>query len=74
MVVPEPQLPFKRMMFMDLTLRMVIVYAIPEQAKQDAIKDIEEVLSNNEFSHRIAYELPFEQMAKSHELIDFAIS
>ena len=69
-VVPEPKLPFKHMMFMDLTLRMVIVYAMPEEAKRLAISDINEVLTNNEFSHRIAHSLPFEQMAKSHELIE----
>jgi NADPH:quinone reductase-like Zn-dependent oxidoreductase len=69
-VVPEPQLPFKDMMFMDLTLRMVIVYAMPESAKLAAIKDIDEVLSRNEFSHRIAHEVPFDDIAKSHELIE----
>ncbi|QDP00220.1 MULTISPECIES: NADPH:quinone reductase [Thalassotalea] len=70
MVVPEPQLPFKRMMFMDLTIRMVIVYAIPEEAKQQAISDIDTVLSKQLFSHRIAHSLPFEEMAASHELIE----
>lgn len=70
MVVPEPQLPFKHMMFMDLTIRMVIVYAMPENAKQQAIDDIEVVLTNNLFKHRIAHSLEFEEMAKSHELIE----
>ncbi|WNC67726.1 NADPH:quinone reductase [Thalassotalea nanhaiensis] len=69
-VVPEPKLPFKDMMFMDITLRMVIVYAMPEQAKLDAIADIEQVLKNNSFSHRIAHALPFNEMAKSHQLIE----
>lgn len=69
-VVPEPKLPFKQMMFMDLTLRMVIVYAMPEEAKLQAIKDIEEVLSDSSFSHRITYSLGFSEMAKSHELIE----
>lgn len=70
MVVPEPKLPFKQMMFMDLTIRMVIVYAMPEAAKQQAISDIEDVLSKETFAHRIAHSLPFEEMAKSHELIE----
>lgn len=69
-VVPEPKLPFKEMMFMDLTLRLVIVYAMPEQAKRQAISDIEQVLSNDLFSHRITHSLPFDEMAKSHELIE----
>lgn len=70
MVVPEPQLPFKHMMFMDLTIRMVIVYAMPESAKELAINDIEHVLTNNLFTHRIAHSLEFDDMAKSHELIE----
>ena len=68
--VKEPKLPFIQMMFMDLTLRMVIVYAIPEEAKQQAISDIYSALSANKLIHRIAHTLPFEQMAKSHELIE----
>lgn len=70
MVVPEPKLPFKQMMFMDLTIRMVIVYAMPDDAKRQAIEDIAEVLETDAFSHRIAHELPFSEMAKSHELIE----
>jgi NADPH:quinone reductase-like Zn-dependent oxidoreductase len=69
-VVPEPKLPFRDMMFMDLTLRMVIVYAIPEEAKQDAIRDIHEALQNNRLVHRIAHTLPLSDIAKSHALIE----
>ncbi len=36
-VLPEPSLPFRTMMFMDLTVRMVIVYAMPETAKAQAV-------------------------------------
>jgi NADPH:quinone reductase-like Zn-dependent oxidoreductase len=69
-VVPEPKLPFKEMMFMDLTLRMVIVYAMPEEAKQAAIDDITEVLSAGQMRHRIAHVVPLDQLAHSHELIE----
>lgn len=69
-VVPQPQLPFKEMMFMDLTLRMVIVYAMPEKAKQQAVADTFKALSEDKLQHRIAHSLPFIEMAKSHELIE----
>lgn len=69
-VVPQPQLPFKEMMFMDLTLRMVIVYAMPEEAKMQAIADTQKRLQEGSLQHRIPHVLPFEQMAKSHELIE----
>lgn len=70
MVVPEPALPFKRMMFMDLTIRMVLVYEMPEAAKQQAVDDIRTVLDNNEFTHRIAHELALADIDRAHELIE----
>jgi NADPH:quinone reductase-like Zn-dependent oxidoreductase len=70
MVIPEPKLPFRDMMFMDLTLRMVIVYAIPESAKQQAIEDIHSALENETLVHRITHEVSLTDIAKSHELIE----
>ncbi len=69
-VVREPQLPFLRMMFMDLTVRMVIVYAMPEEAKVQAIDDICTMLAQEKLQHRIPHVLPFDDMARAHELIE----
>jgi NADPH:quinone reductase-like Zn-dependent oxidoreductase len=69
-VVPEPALPFRTMMFMDLTVRMVIVYAMPEEAKAQAVSDTQAALTEGGLQHRIAETLPFEQMAKAHEVIE----
>ncbi|MEM8561825.1 MAG: NADPH:quinone reductase [Pseudomonadota bacterium] len=69
-VVKEPQLPFLQMMFMDLTIRMVIVYAMPEDAKALAIGDINVALTDEALSHRIAHVVPFEQTAHAMELIE----
>ena len=68
--VKEPKLPFLRMMYMDLTLRTVIVYAMPEAAKQHAIEDITRTLNANILKHRVAHRVPLEQLAKSHQLIE----
>jgi NADPH:quinone reductase len=70
MVVPEPVLPFKRMMFMDLTLRFVIVYAMPEAAKQNAIAAIDEALTKGTLIHRMAARYPLAQMAEASDLVD----
>jgi NADPH2:quinone reductase len=69
-VVPEPALPFRTMMFMDLTVRMVIVYAMPEEAKARAVADTHAALTEGALQHRIAETLSFEQMAKAHEVIE----
>lgn len=66
----SPTLPFYRMMFMDLTIRLVIVYAMPESAKQQAIADIDAALKAGTLKHRIAKVLPLDQCAKAHRLIE----
>lgn len=68
--VPQPQLPFLRMMFMDLTLRLVIVYAMPEAAKQAAIADLDLYLRENRLIHRVAHTVALDEIARAHELIE----
>ena len=69
-VVTEPKLPFYQMMFMDLVIRLVIVYAMPESAKQAAIEDIDHALSENHLQHRVAHTLPLDDIALAHDLIE----
>jgi NADPH2:quinone reductase len=69
-VVTEPKLPFYRMMFMDLLLRLVIVYAMPESAKQAAIDDIASALSEDRLQHRIAHVVSLDEIVRAHELIE----
>ena len=68
--VTEPKLPFFEMMYKDITLHFVIVYAMPEEAKQHAIADINEALSADKLQHRIAHTLPLAEIAKGNELIE----
>ncbi len=69
-VVTEPKLPFYRMMFMDLLIRLVIVYAMPESAKQAAISDIDRALREDLLQHRISHVLGLDEIARAHELIE----
>ena len=57
-------------MFMDLTVRMVIVYAMPEEAKAQAVADTRAALIEGGLQHRIAETLPFDQMANAHDIIE----
>ena len=68
--VPEPQLPFYRMMYKDLTIRTIIVYAMPESAKQQAIADIDKALRKEALHHRIAETMPLADIVRSNELIE----
>ena len=68
--VPQPKLPFYRMMYQDLRIRLVIVYAMPEEAKQRAIADIDEALRAGTLQHRVAHVVELDEIAKAHELIE----
>jgi len=69
-VLPEPKLPFFRMMYKDLTVRFVIVYAMPESAKQFAIADIEKALQRDELIHRVADKFLLNDIAVANESIE----
>ncbi len=66
----NPSIPFVRMMFMDITIRMVLVYAMPIEAKKAAIKDITNFLVQNRLHNRLAATYPLEETIKAHEVIE----
>jgi NADPH2:quinone reductase len=68
--VSEPTLPFFTMMYKDLTLRTIIVYAMPEAAKQQAIADIDKALQGDALQHRIARTMPLADIVSSNEVIE----
>ena len=68
--IKQPEIPFLQMMYMDLTVRMIIVYAMPESAKEKAINDTNDMLAKGLFKHRISAVLPLSNLAQSHELIE----
>ena len=68
--VSEPTLPFFTMMYKDLTLRTIIVYAMPEAAKEHAIADIHEGLKAITLQHRIAQTLSLDDIVDSNEVIE----
>jgi NADPH2:quinone reductase len=67
---PEPRIPFYRMMYLDLAVRTVIVYDMPESAKMQAMQDIDKAMNAGWLKHRIAYRLPLAEIAQAHELIE----
>lgn len=68
--IAEPKLPFFEMMYKDITVRLIIVYAMPETAKTAAIDDIETALTNDTLRHRIAATLPLADIAQANELVE----
>lgn len=68
--VKEPQLPFFRMMYLDLTIHFVIVYSMPEPAKKLAIADITQAFRDGMLQHRIADRVPLAEIARANELVE----
>jgi NADPH:quinone reductase-like Zn-dependent oxidoreductase len=68
--VPEPKLPFFQMMYKDLTIRMIIVYAMPDSAKDHAVADITKALREEALQHRIAHKLPLDRIAEGNEIVE----
>ena len=66
----EPKLPFLKMMYKDITLRFVIVYAMPEVAKEHAVSDIAAALAEDTLQHRIAATLPLADIATGNQMIE----
>lgn len=67
---PEPVLPFYKMMYKDLTVRMIIVYAMPDSAKDHAVADINSALSGGLLKHRVAHSLPLDDIATGNEIVE----
>jgi NADPH2:quinone reductase len=68
--ISEPKLPFFQMMYKDLTLRTIIVYAMPESAKLQAISDIDKALSSDALQHRVAESLPLDNIAAANQTVE----
>lgn len=68
--VSHPELPFFDMMYKDLTIRTIIVYAMPEVAKQRAIADIDQALRGGALDHRIAATLPLTDIVRGNEIVE----
>ena len=69
-VVREPVIPFFQMMYQCPTIKFVIVYAMPEEARQHAITDITKLLEEKKLNIRVAEEIPADQCARAHEIIE----
>ena len=66
----NPSIPFIIIMFMDITIRMVLVYAMPDQAKEHAAKDITAMLSQDSFTNRVASEFSLDNISDAHKMIE----
>jgi NADPH:quinone reductase len=67
---PEPALPFYDLMRLNLTLRLVFVYTMPESAKRRAIEDIARWVAKGRPQFAIAARFALADAVAAHELVE----
>ncbi len=63
-----PTIPFGTLMFMDTTVRMVLVYVMPQAAKDAAAHDVNAMLETSALNPRIAATFPLGDIVAAHDL------
>lgn len=68
--VLEPKLPFYALAYKSATARFVLVFMMPENAKQQATTDIRGWLETHQLRHYIARRFPLEEAVAAHEAVE----
>ena len=66
----SPAIPFFSLLMNNITIQTVLVYTMPEAAKQAAIQDINAALSGGALQHNIAQRFSLAEVAAAHEAQD----
>ncbi|MGV2826686.1 NADPH:quinone reductase [Myxosarcina sp. GI1(2024)] len=66
----RPELPFLSMLLINTTIRLILVYTMPEEAKRKAIEDITEALVASALHHNISRRFALNEVAEAHEAQD----
>lgn len=64
---PEPKIPFWPLLAKDLTVRFVLVYAMPAQAHADAAAFITDALQRGALKHQVHRVFALDDIAAAHE-------
>ena len=67
---PNPNLPFYELMFKNISLHPIIVYSMPQAAKDLAISDITRLLEQQALKHRITQRFPLEEIVEAHQAVE----
>jgi NADPH2:quinone reductase len=67
---PTPELAYYPLMFNNTNIRLVFVYAMPQDAKDAAAKATNEFLKAGKLKGRIAATYPLQEIVAAHELVE----
>ncbi|MGH6886274.1 MAG: zinc-binding dehydrogenase, partial [Geminicoccales bacterium] len=66
----EPKVPFYALAYKSATARFVLVFEMPEAAKQEAVADITRWLEAGELRHYIAKRFPLRETGAAHQAME----
>jgi len=67
MGAPEPRLPFYQLMAKNVTMRPVLLYTMPEAAKDAATRDLVRLVERRQLLHQIGARFPLARVVHAHE-------
>jgi NADPH2:quinone reductase len=67
MGAPEPKLPFYALMSKNAAIRPVLIYTMPERAKDEAVRDISHLVATGRLVHVIGARFPLERIVEAHQ-------
>jgi NADPH2:quinone reductase len=67
MGAPEPTLPFYALMGKNATIRAVLIYTMPERAKDEAVRDVNRLVEAGRLVHVVGARFPLERIVEAHQ-------
>lgn len=68
--VPEPVFPHYTLMRLNVNVRLVFVYEMPDEAKRSACEDITRAIEEDRLVHPVGPKFSLDEVAASHEMIE----
>ena len=67
---PEPKIPFYPLMRRGVSIRLVLVFVMPEPALRAAVDDLTKLLAGGVLSHPTAARYPLDRIAEAHRRVE----
>lgn len=64
---PEPKLPFYPLMAKNATIRPVLLYTMPDRARDEAVSEIVRLVEAGRLLHQIGARFPLERIVEAHQ-------
>jgi len=72
--VKHPMLPFLPLMYNNITLRLIAIFSMPQQAQDQAFAAINHCLGNNGLQMRIGRRFTLDEVVNAHETLEAGIN